>query len=117
MRLQALRTIHGLTTTELAKKVEMSEEKIIAWENGQENPSQEELFNLALFFKVSPEYILGLADTATSQSPRNGVKCPHCESKNLAYVAEYHKVIGARILQLILGFIFFVVLVSGIEDL
>ena len=117
MKLKALRTIHGLTTAELAKKVDIPEEKIIAWENGQENPSEKELFDLAVFFNVTPEYILGLTASITPLPTQHGVKCPHCESKNLAYVAEYHKVIGARVLQLILGFIFFVVLISGIEDL
>lgn len=29
------------------------------------------------------------------------IACPHCKSKNLAYVTEYHKCIGAYILQMI----------------
>ena len=28
------------------------------------------------------------------------IACPHCKSKNLAYVTEYHKCIGAYILQM-----------------
>ena len=30
------------------------------------------------------------------------IMCPHCKSKNLAFVTEYHKSIGGRIVALIL---------------
>lgn len=61
-RLRELRKENKLTTTELAEKLNISQSSISRWENGERRPNIKELYNIALFFNVTSDYLLGLED-------------------------------------------------------
>ena len=44
------------------------------------------------------------------------IKCPHCKSREIAFVTEYHKALGARILQMILWIVLIPLLFLSIEE-
>ena len=56
-RLQHLRLTHGYTQTELARTMGVSRRAVYAWEH--EIPH---LIQLAQFYQVSTDYLLGLAE-------------------------------------------------------
>ena len=59
-RLKELRLEKGLSTIELGKAIKVSYTSIIRWEKEERIPSIEQLKALAIFFKVSSDYLLGL---------------------------------------------------------
>ena len=61
-RLKELRLEKGLSTIEVAKAIDVSYTSIIRWEKEERIPSIEQLKALAIFFKVSSDYLLGLED-------------------------------------------------------
>ncbi len=61
-RLKELRIEEGLSARDLAEKIGVSDASIIRWENDKINPSIEYLYALAVYFKVSSDYLLGLED-------------------------------------------------------
>ncbi len=61
-RLRELRKENKLTTTELAEKLNISQSSISRWENGERRPNIKELYNIALFFNVTSDYLLVLED-------------------------------------------------------
>ena len=61
-RLRELREEEKLSARDLADKIGVSDASIIRWENNQINPSIECLYALAVYFKVSADYLLGLED-------------------------------------------------------
>ncbi len=61
-RLKELRQESGLTLKELAKHLQVSDIAISRWENGLRIPNIENLANIAIFFKVSTDYLIGLED-------------------------------------------------------
>lgn len=61
-RLRELRTEANLSAKELAKELYTSDASIIRWENNQINPSIEQLKKIAIYFKVSADYLIGLED-------------------------------------------------------
>lgn len=56
-RLKVLRAMHDLTQEELAKKLSVTRQTIIAIEKGKYDPSLELAFRLARFFEVRIEDI------------------------------------------------------------
>lgn len=61
-RLRELRTEKGLSALQLAKQLKVKDSTILRWEKGLRIPSIENLYNIAIFFKVSADYLLGLED-------------------------------------------------------
>lgn len=59
-RLKDLRTEQNLTTIQLAKELGVGDSTISRWENGLRIPNIDNLYNIALFFKVSADYLIGL---------------------------------------------------------
>lgn len=60
-RLKALRLTLGLTQRELGEKLNVSTVSIRHWELGTKNPSMSAIVSLAQLFKVSTDYLLGVA--------------------------------------------------------
>lgn len=58
-RLKELRTMRGLSQVELADKLEVSKSTIGAYETGDRSPSREGLEQIADFFNVDMDYLLG----------------------------------------------------------
>ena len=61
-RINKLRTEKGLSKAQLAKEIGVSEITITNWENQTSKIKALTLVKLAVFFKVSADYILGLRD-------------------------------------------------------
>ena len=64
-RLKALRESMGISQAELAKKMSVTPPTISRIENGEREPNLQFLKNLATFFNVSVDYLLGLTDDPT----------------------------------------------------
>lgn len=59
-RIKELREKSGLTQTELAKKMGVTRSSINGWEMGISIPSIMKLVELAMFFHVTTDYLLGM---------------------------------------------------------
>lgn len=60
--LKTLRQERGLGQVELANQLGVSKGIVSLWENGLREPNMYSLINLAKFFKVSIDYLVGLED-------------------------------------------------------
>lgn len=61
-RLKEIRTENKMTTIELGAILCVSHTTIGRWEKGEILPSIEHLYNIAKYFGVSADYLLGLED-------------------------------------------------------
>lgn len=61
-RLKELKTEKGLSAKKLANQIGVSDSIIIKWEKGQRTPTIDNLYNLAVFFGVSADFLIGLSD-------------------------------------------------------
>ena len=61
-RLKELRIDFGLTRNQLAEKIQVNPRSISYWELGQRECNLEQLIQLAIVFKTSTDYLLGLED-------------------------------------------------------
>lgn len=61
-RLKELREEKGLSRIQLAKEIGVSDVAIGRWEKAIRTPSIEVLHDLAVFFRVSADYLIGLED-------------------------------------------------------
>ncbi len=59
IRIKELRTAHGLTQVDFAKKLSVSKQAVSNWENNNIQPSIDMLVKIADFFGVSTDYLLG----------------------------------------------------------
>lgn len=59
-RLKELRKEKNLSTVALGKILIVSSSTISRWENGEILPSIDHLYNIAKYFKVSADYLIGL---------------------------------------------------------
>lgn len=59
-RLKELREERGLSQRELAKQLKMSNKTLSYWEHNERCPSLENAKVIAVFFKVSIDYLAGL---------------------------------------------------------
>lgn len=64
-RIRILREKNNLTQSALAKTLGITRSSINAWELGISTPSTQYIVELALYFNVSTDYILGVNKTAT----------------------------------------------------
>lgn len=58
-RLRQLRAESNLTQRELARSLDISQQSINSWENGERKPKIEAITNIAEYFNVSPKYLIG----------------------------------------------------------
>jgi len=61
-RLKELREELGLTQKQLAEKLELNSVTYLHYEKSQREPPLAVLVNMAIFFNVSVDYLLGLKD-------------------------------------------------------
>lgn len=64
-KIKLLRDQRGMTQTELAKRLGITRSSVNAWEMGISVPSTQYIVELARLFKVSTDYLLGDASSAT----------------------------------------------------
>lgn len=63
LRLEELRKKMGLSQEDLAKKINMTQQRISAYEKGKREPDLETLKVLADFFGVTTDFLLGKDET------------------------------------------------------
>lgn len=61
-RLKELRLEMGLTQSELAKKLKVTQATVAKWENGDLEPSLDMLRDMKVYFGVTVDDLLGLED-------------------------------------------------------
>ena len=59
-RFKELRQEKGLSTKQLGDKLGVKNSTITRWENNLRIPNIESLYNIAVFFNVSADYLIGL---------------------------------------------------------
>lgn len=64
-KIRTLREKMGITQAELAKQLGLTRAGVNAWEMGISVPSTQYIVELAMFFGVSSDYLLGINATAT----------------------------------------------------
>ena len=64
-RIKSLREINQLTQSELARHLGITRSSVNAWEQGISVPSTQYVVELARFFDVSTDYLLGVSNSAT----------------------------------------------------
>ena len=64
-RIKTLREAAGLTQAELARSLSLTRGGVNSWEQGLSTPSPASIVELAKFFKVSTDYLLGVAEGTT----------------------------------------------------
>ena len=63
-KIKLLRESKKMTQTELAKRLGITRSGVNAWEMGISVPSTQYIIELALFFGVSTDYLLGISNTS-----------------------------------------------------
>ncbi len=61
-RIKELRKLNNLTQTQLAEKLQTTQDTISLWELGKSYPDIESLIMLCKIFDISADYLLGLED-------------------------------------------------------
>lgn len=64
-KLRELRSIHKMSQTDLAKAIHVSQQAITKWENGKSEPSASAVNDIANYFNVSSDYLLGRTSDET----------------------------------------------------
>ena len=68
--MKAQREKMGLSSTELASKLDIQKTRVSMWETNGTVPRQEMLFKVCKFFNVSADYLLG-NDRTDGKNPKN----------------------------------------------
>ena len=64
-KIKALRESRGMTQAELARQLGITSSGVNAWEMGLSVPSTQYVVDLALFFNVSSDFLLGIDSSFT----------------------------------------------------
>lgn len=64
-KIRALRESRGITQAELARQLGVTRSGVNAWEMGLSVPSTQYVIDLALFFNVSTDFLLGIDSSST----------------------------------------------------
>ena len=64
-KIKLLREKHGMTQSDVAKRLGITRSGVNAWEMGISVPSTQYIVELALLFKVSSDYLLGIPHQAS----------------------------------------------------
>lgn len=78
--LKELRDIHNVTGEELGKVLSVSRNAISNWENNRRTPDTNTIKDLANYFNVTTDYLLG----NNQETKQKGVKVPIFEEKQLS---------------------------------
>lgn len=71
LRLELLRKENNLSQNELAKKINMTQQRISAYEKGKREPDIETLKQFAEFFQCTIDYITGKSDIRNPEELKN----------------------------------------------
>lgn len=80
-RIKALREAKGITQAELGRSLSVTRGGVNSWEQGISTPSPASIVELAKYFHVSTDYLLGLDGTAS-------INVSGLSDKDIALLAE-----------------------------
>ena len=80
LRIKELREEKGLSQLQFAQKVNLTQQAISLYEKGDREPSLEVIKNIADFFEVTTDYLLGKSDI---RNPEKIKSIPHANSSGL----------------------------------
>jgi len=89
-RLRSLRRESGLSQTQLAEFLGVSQQSITGWENARTEPEYRVLIKIAGFFSVTSDYLLGLSDQPGPQTVPFPVMSPEA-IRQIEELAEFLK--------------------------
>ncbi len=67
-RLKELRKLRGLSQSALARELGLSQQAVCKWENGRSTPDPQTLAELAAYFHVSADHLLGRAPRSVADA-------------------------------------------------
>lgn len=73
-RLRELREARGLSSADLANELGISKSQILRYETGRGDATAEVLVKFARYFKVSADYLVGLADVSDPVDPNGRIR-------------------------------------------
>lgn len=66
-RMRDLREDHDMTQTDVAKRLDVPQERVSEWERGLYEPRLDIIIALSQLYEVSTDYLLGLTDNPKRQ--------------------------------------------------
>lgn len=88
-RLIELRTERGITQKELAIEIGVSASAIGFWENGINEPKATYLSQIARFFDVTTDYLLGVEDEFGAKQTSNAIVPPVYSQEEIQLIETY----------------------------
>ena len=72
-KIKELRKSRGLSQSALAKEIGVSQQVFVWWENGKHEPKASYIAELANFFDVTSDYLLGLENEDGTKNKKGGM--------------------------------------------
>ena len=94
LRIKEIRKQLGITARQVAEHINVAESTMSLYESGKREPDIETIVNLAKYFNVTLEYLLGVGDTPTEEERRvldvtkTVQESEECEEKRKKTLAE-----------------------------
>ncbi|CAI8945653.1 HTH-type transcriptional regulator, cell division transcriptional repressor [Brevibacillus sp. IT-7CA2] len=89
-RIRLLRKMRNLTQADLAEALDVAKTTISAYENEVNEPNHDMLKNLADFFNVSVDYLIGRTDSHLQDEVKEGLKYSEDQLKK---IDELHEIL------------------------
>ena len=86
IKLRDLRLSHGLTQTELAKKLNITQGAVGMYERGERKPDIEKLEKICSFFNVTSDYLIKPSAACEEKSPYGLRPLPSLSDQELAEI-------------------------------
>ena len=103
MRLKQIREEKGLSQNELAKKINMTQQRISSYENGIREPDIETLKILADFFDVSIDYLLGKTDKRNNDNDKKELEINWALSGGYSALNDTNREIAKSVIESLLA--------------
>lgn len=103
MRLKQIREENGLSQSDLAKRINMTQQRISSYEKGIREPDIETLNILADFFNVSIDYLLGKTDKRNNTENKKELEINWALSGGYAALNDTNREIAKSVIESLLA--------------
>jgi len=90
-RIKELREQYGITQSQLANKMDVTRSSVNAWEMGISLPCLSKVIELALFFHVSTDYLLGIESNEVISLDTFTFQEKELVSNLIMYISNMHQ--------------------------
>ena len=80
IKIKELRDCAGLSQGDIAEKFKVAQNTVSSWENGKRDPDTETVKQIAAFFGVSTDYLLGVTDIKKAPTPEEVNALPEAQA-------------------------------------